>query len=201
MRVAIVVFSVIWLAGCMSSKQLEAELAFYKLQEAQIQHKQQQDAKPLFELVAADGSKDIVLQNVSALRVYQPTGLSEGSNKPTLHQYAQRDYAAPWVGLAGSALQLAIPAFAAYKTIDSVARNAGTTITNAGAGSVTTGGTGTNLSGTGAWLGDDSSTTTDSTHTPTIVEQPAPIIVPSPDPIIVPTPDPIIVQPSYPPAP
>ena len=121
------------LSSCITTRQLEAEKAFYQLQISQLQAQN----KPLFEIVAQDNQKEMVFSNVAAIRVYHPE-----SNKNKAAQYMHRDYSAPWTALAGTALSIGIPAYAAYKTVDSLARNAGSTsmITNSGEGNILTSG-------------------------------------------------------------
>lgn len=200
-------------SGCVTANQKELELKYYETQQALIESKQQQESRPLFEIVSKDNDKPMVFENVSSIRVFQPDMKSD--TPLVLRQYKQTDYMAPWIGLLNRGLSIGIPAYAAYKTIDSVASHAGNTYTSSGEGNFTVGDTTNTNSGDGSFnMTGDSETYTDSynegsyndsvrdsydsgmwdstiednTHVPTIVEQPdynEPIIIEQPEPIII----------------
>jgi len=164
------------LPGCITTNQLEAERAYYQMQTAVIQ---QHEAQPLWEMKSQDPSKPIVLENVAYIRVFQPS--TQQQNRPA--QYQQTNYVAPWVGLLGNALSVAIPVWGAVKIVDTLAKNAGDTFNLNAQGdhnalaferdaTVHTQGD--------VWLKNDL------THPPTVVD---PVVV---NPVIV---DPVVVRP------
>jgi hypothetical protein len=185
------------LTGCMTANQLAGEKAYY---EAKVAMSQRATSQPIFEMTAADATQPIILQNVSALRVFQ---LPASNGSDGLNQYVQRDYAAPWVNLIGTAVSVAAPWYGAYKMVSAVAGvipqtgNNNTNISTTGnnnktqiAGSQTITAI---ASGDGSLTIDTPSVINDSsnsTHAPTIME---------PSPVIVTQPPPVIVNPSYPP--
>jgi hypothetical protein len=206
------------LLGCgPSANQLAGEKAFY---EAKVSLSKAASSQPVFEMVSGDPGKPIVLENVSAIRVFQ---LPAGNSGENLSQYQQRDYAQPWINLVGTTMSVGLPWWGAYKMVGAVADVVGKTgnVTNTGNTTTTTSiaTTGNNnktqIAGdmnltatTGAGNGGTITIDTpsliydasDSTHAPTVVEQPPPVIVEQPPPVIVEQPAPVIVEPSYPPA-
>jgi len=170
--------------GCMSANQLAAEKAFY---EAKIALTKQTQSQPIFEILASDLRQPIILQNVSAIRVFQmPAG---GSNE-RMTQYVQKDYAAPYLQLTGSIIGAALPWFGAFKIVEAVAgipRGGNTTMNVAGDGNKSVMGdfqfSANNNSGAMAMPGT-MALINDQTATPTVV-----------DPVVV------VVPPSYPPEP
>ncbi|MFW6219389.1 MAG: hypothetical protein ACOC33_00845 [bacterium] len=116
----IIIILVLPLSGCITTNQLEAEKSYYQLQAMKIKEQQNQ---PLFELESHDSSKPIIMENVAAIRVFQPSNNSQSHTN--FQQYRHRDYISPWTNLLGKAISIGVPAFAAYKTIDSLAKNAG----------------------------------------------------------------------------
>lgn len=201
---ALVALSVFTLMGCgPTANQLAGEKAFY---EAKIALQKQTTSQPVFEMVAGDPKQPIVLQNVSALRVYQ---LPSGGSGDVLTQYVQKDYAQPYLNFLSGLASVVAPWWGMTVVVDKVAGiaaqkgNTINTLTNtvSGQGNSLTAKTGigdvnVNASGnTGTMsLGGPVGVINDMTSTPTVVTQPPPVIVPS---VIVP---PVIVQPSYPPS-
>lgn len=179
------------LMGCGPSKnQLMAEQSFY---DAKVAMSNRMSSQPIFEMTAGDPTQPIVLQNVSALRVFQ---LPVSGGNDDFRQYQHVDYAAKWVSLIGTTVSVAAPWLGVWGVVHEVA------------GMATTSGPTYNQSVTGkgntAQLRTVGDVTTgniknstvggviDQTSVPTIVEQPAPLIV---------EPSVVVVQPSYPPEP
>ena len=199
------------LIGCGPSQaQVTAEQSFYA---SKVMMAKQASSQPIFEMTASDSKQPIVLQNVSALRVFQA---SSSSGNDGLTQYVHRDYAAPWVQLLGTTMSVALPWFGAYKMVEAISNVIPKTGNST---NINTNGDGnkTQISGdlgitANANAGNVTMPTTmagvlDQTSTPTVVNQPTPVVVTQPDPVIVTQPSPIIVeptvvqvQPSYPPA-
>ena len=100
--------------GCMTKNQLLAEQSYY---DARVKLSEKRAAQPLFEMVAQNSAEPIILQNVAAIRVFQP--LANGDKE--FQQYSQRDYAAPWLNLIGTTLSVGLPWFGAYKMVEAVA--------------------------------------------------------------------------------
>jgi len=119
------------MVGCMSANQLAAEKSFY---EAKASMTRQLQSQPIFEMTAADLKLPIILQNVSAIRVFQMPG---GGSNEGMTQYVQKDYAAPYLQLTGSIIGAALPWFGAFKIVEAVAgipRGGNTTMNVAGDG-------------------------------------------------------------------
>lgn len=181
------------LMGCGPSKnQLAAEQSFYN---AKIAMSNRMASQPIFEMTAGDPTQPIVLQNVSALRVYQ---LPSSGGNDDLRQYQHIDYAAKWVNLIGTTVSVAAPWLGVWGVVHEVAGIAGNsgatynqTVSGSSTASIKTMGDMTvgNISGTNTVGG-----IIDQTSTPTVVTQPDPIVV------VVEQPPPVIVEPSYPPA-
>lgn len=180
------------LTGCMTANQLAGEKAYY---EAKVAMSQRATSQPIFEMTAGDPSQPIVLQNVSALRVFQ---LPAGGGNDNFNQYVQKDYAAPWVSLIGTTLSVAAPwvgVWAVTHEVANIAGSAGTTYNQTVSG---TGNTAQTRTMGDMKVGDITGANMvggliDQTSTPTVVTQPAPVIVYAPDPIIVTQPAPVIV--------
>lgn len=176
------------LMGCMTANQLAAEKAYY---EAKAGMSNRMVSQPIFEMTASDASQPIILQNVSALRVYQ---LPASGNDNQFGQYQHRDFTPTWVN---TTLQAAMPLGILYggSLLIKAAGNfsSGPTYNQ----SVTGKGNTADLRTMGDMkVGDIRGTNTvggiiDQTSTPTVVEQPAPIIVEQPPPIIVEPPPPV----------
>lgn len=201
------------LIGCGPSKnQLAAEQSFYA---SKVMMTKQSASQPIFEMTAGDPGKPIVLQNVSALRVFQAPS---SSGNDALPQYVHRDYAAPWVNLLGSTLGVALPWLGAWGMVSAISNvipktgnnNTSTNIVTTGDGNKTqvAGNMSITASAGAGNLGISNPTLIqDNTSTPTVVTQPTPVIVTQPPPVIVEQPPPVIVQqptpvivpPSYPP--
>jgi len=197
------------LIGCgPTANQLAGERAFY---EAKVSLSRQTSSQPIFEMTAGDPNQPIVLQNVSAIRVFQ---LPANAANDGLSQYAQKDYAQPWLNIVGTALSVGLPWWGAYKMVGAVADVVGKTgnVTNTGNTTTTTSIATTGNNNKTQIAGDMNLTATtgagdggsividtptlindesDSTHAPTVVD---PVIVEQPPPVVV------VVEPSYPPA-
>jgi len=178
--------------GCMSANQLAAEKAFY---EAKVAMTRQAQAQPIFEILASDLKQPIILQNVSAIRVFQ---VPAGGSNDEFRQYIQKDYAQPYLTLTGQLLSIGLPWFGAYKMVEAVARiprTNTTSITTMGDGNKTAIGD-LNLDASGntgsLTFGGPMGLLNDQTSTPTVVH---PKVV---DPLVV---NPVVVPPSYPPEP
>ena len=115
---------VIFLAACGPSQtQLIGEQEYYK---AKVALAKQAAAQPVFEMVSGDPTKPIVLENVSAIRVFQvPPNASDG----TLKQYQHHDYAAKWVNLIGTAASVAAPWLGAWGIVHEISGIAGASTT------------------------------------------------------------------------
>ncbi len=156
----LLMFLIFILSGCMTTNQLEAEKSYYQLQAMKIQAQNNQNSQPLFELVSHDSSKPIIMENVAAIRVFQPP-TQNTSNSTNFQQYRHQDYVTPWTNLLGRTISLAVPAFAAYKTIDSLAKNVGSSTNYTSGGDMDVrGNTSTVASGQGSFI--DQSVLTDS---------------------------------------
>jgi len=192
-----------YVSGCMSANQLAAEKSYYQMQadikryemvleqeriRSQAKQLEQLQSQKTLEIKTVDPNKPIVLENVE-INAYalpqipqQPVIINSG-NQQQIPQYVQRDYAAPWLGLVGDALKFIVPAVAAYKIIDSVGKNAGTSMTNYGASSTQTYNPIGNTSLSGTTIGSgDLNVHSDLTSTPTVVD---PVIVTRPEPLVV----------------
>ena len=177
-----IAMAILSLTGCMSKNQLLAEQSFYA---AKVALAKQQSSQPIFEMVAANAKDPIILQNVSAIRVFQAP--SSGGNDG-LQQYIQKDYAS-----AGAAIITSNVA-GAFKDVAMQPHSiTNTNVSASGSSQAMSGGMMTNtttsyantVSGTGN-VANIGGTVNQATATPTVVvvEQPPPVIVP----------------PSYPPA-
>jgi hypothetical protein len=214
MRKLIWLLLLIPLTGCMTKNQLQAEKSYY---EAMTKMQEQRAAQPLFQLIAADKDKPIIMQNVASFTVFAPPQSEDG---PRLQQYVQKDYAAPWLNMFTQTLGMAAPWIGAAVIANSVATNfkdvathnqpANNTTNITAGGNAMTGGTMTQSTSTSTVMSNTvsgtrntatlSGTTTQSTtNPPLIVTQPPPVIVTQPPPVIVTQPPPVVVQPSYPP--
>jgi hypothetical protein len=191
---SIILILTLALMGCgPTANQLAGEKAFY---EAKVALSKAASSQPVFEMVSGDPTKPIVLENVSAIRVFQ---LPAGNSGESLSQYQQRDYAQPWINLVGTALSVGLPWWGAYKMVGAVAdvipKTGNTnTITTTGDGNKTQIAGDLSITATqnaGAVTITEPSIIHDQTSVPTVVEQPPPIIVTQPPPVIV--------EPSYPP--
>lgn len=213
-RLLFVILAALALSGCMTANQLAGEKAYY---EAMASLTKARETQPIFEMTPATPGQPIVLGNVGTFKVYaQP----QGGTEQKLQQYVHRDYAAPWLNLIGTAANIAIPWWGAYKMVDAVAGivpqtgHNNTTITTSTTGNnnktqlagdmnlTASGGTsGKEGSGGGVTITNPSLIydASDSTHNPTIMEPQQPVIVMQPPPVIVEQPPPVIVGPSYPP--
>lgn len=156
-----------------SQAQLQGERDYYQ---ARVAMAAQRAAQPLFELVSSDAAKPIVLNNVAAIRVYQP---SQGQVED-FKQYVHQDYAAKWVGLIGQTVGIAAPWLGAWGIVNSI-KDMGATTTQT-------------ISGTGNAAAAHSPYATFAVSPPTVVEQPPPLVV-RPEvvnPVVV---DPVVVKP------
>jgi len=193
-----IAMAILSLTGCMSKNQLLAEQSFYA---AKVALAKQQSSQPIFEMVAANAKDPIILQNVSAIRVFQAP--SSGGNDG-LQQYIQKDYASAWVNAFLQMVGIAAPWAGAAIITSNVAGAfkdvamqphsiTNTNVSASGSSQAMSGGMMTNtttsyantVSGTGN-VANIGGTVNQATATPTVVvvEQPPPVIVP----------------PSYPPA-
>ena len=164
------------LMGCMTANQLEAEKSFYQMLTA----KQAQASTPIFEMIASDSAKPMVLQNVAKVTVFAPPA----NTTQNLQQYVQKDYAQPWLNLFGSVASVAVPWIGAASIVNSM-KDMGS-VTNVTGNANKVGATNSNVVGAGNYTGH-----IDQTSTPTVVTQPTPIIVEQPAPVIV---NPVIVK-------
>ena len=180
MKKLILLISIIILSGCMTHNQLEAEKAFYQMQAASMRSQQQAAAQPLWEMKSQQEGKPIVLENVDYIRVYQP--VQQSQQQQQIVQYGQQDYVSPWTNLLGKAISIAVPAYAAYKVIDTLSANTGTHLNNYGANSQQSIVGDTAISGA---TGGNLNLHSDFTAEPTVVIPPAPVVVNQPEPIIV----------------
>jgi hypothetical protein len=201
------------LTGCMTGNQLKAEQSYY---EAMVKMQEQRAAQPLFQLIASDKDKPIIMENVASLTVFAPP---QGENGPRLTQYVQKDYVAPWLSTFTQVLGIAAPWVGAAVIANSVASNfkdvavhnqPGNTTNITAGGNAMTGGTMTQSTSTSTVMSNTVSgsrntanltgtATQSTTNPPLIVTQPPPVIVTQPPPVIVTQPPPVVVQPSYPP--
>lgn len=100
----------IFLTGCGPSQtQLQAEQSYYQMLSAR-----QSQAQPLVDIKIADPTKPA---NIERILVYSPS-----SNDKLPPQYQQHDYAAKWVGLIGSAVQVAAPWAGAWAIVSEIGR-------------------------------------------------------------------------------
>ena len=110
------------LIGCgPTANQLAGEKAFY---EAKIALSKAVSSQPVFEMVSGDPGKPIVLENVSAIRVFQLPATVGGDN---LLQYQQRDYTEPWLRVIQTAVGTAAPWIGAWGIVHEVGKAAGAT--------------------------------------------------------------------------
>ena len=172
------------LLGCGPSKnQLAAEQSFYA---SKVMMLKQLGSSPIFEMTASDPAKPIILENVSALRVFAaPTS---GGND-TLTQYVHRDYSGPWINLLSTTIGAALPWLGAWGMVSAVANIVPQTGNSSTATNITTRGDGnkTQIAGDmsiSATAGNSGTVTIgspsvihDETSVPTVVQQPAPIVV------------------------
>lgn len=101
------------LVGCgPTAVQLAAEKEFYTAQREFIQ---QQKATPIFEIVASDPTKAIMMDNVAKIVVY-----AQPKDGEKLTQYQHKDYAQPWLNLTGQVLSIAVPWIGAAMIVNSV---------------------------------------------------------------------------------
>ena len=156
--------------GCMTANQLEAEKSFY----AMLSAKQAQASTPLFEMVAKDKAKPIILNNVARLTVFAPP-----SNTTPLTQYVQKDYAQPWINFFSSVATVAVPWIGAASIVNSM-KDMGS-VTNVTGNANKVGATNSNVYGNGNYTGH-----IDQTSKPTVVN---PLVV---DPLVV---NPVVVNP------
>ena len=180
MRIIAIAASVAILAGCATSPEYTAYLQAQ--QDANRQAAEHQ--KPLVRLTAQPGQQITGLQS---LEVYTPT------TAPVIQQQRPNEWAAvvgQGIGVIGTIGGIHAGGKAAIGLAGEI-RQAGTAgyahIQAPGAVTTMTGSTG--VLGAGAYA-------IDSTHAPTVVNQPAPTIVTAPDPVIVPPADPVIVPPT-----
>lgn len=177
------------LMGCGPSKnQLLAEQSFYAAKAAQTKAT---GSQPIFRMTAGDPTQPIILQNVSALEVFQ---LPANGGNDDFRQYQHIDYAAKWVNLLGTTVSVAAPWLGVWGVVHEVAGMAGTGGTTYNQ-SVTGKGNSAQLRTVGnVTTGDISHSTVggviDQTSQPTVVD---PVVV------IVPPAEPIVIEPSYPP--
>jgi hypothetical protein len=201
------------LTGCMTGNQLKAEQSYY---EAMVKMQEQRAAQPLFQLIAADKDKPIIMQNVASFTVFAPP---QGENGPRLQQYTQTNYALPWINLFTQTVGIAAPWVGAAVIATNVASSfkdvavhtqPGNTTNITAGGNAMTGGTMTQSTSTSTVMSNTVSgsrntanltgtATQSTTNPPLIVTQPPPVIVTQPPPIVVTQPPPVVVQPSYPP--
>lgn len=157
----LLIVCVFLLSGCMTANQLEAEKAFYQMLTAK-----QAQTSPLVRLDVADPTKPI---NLKTIEVFAPP-----SNTP-VSQYVQKDYVQPWLNV----VSMAVPWLGAWgitSSVTSAMKDMGNTnmnITGTGNSGSIVGPTHNAVTGTGNYTGG----TVDTTHTPTVVNQPAPVIV------------------------
>jgi hypothetical protein len=204
---------ILFTSGCMTRTQLEAEQSYYQ---AMVSMQKQQAAQPLFQLIASDKDKPMILQNVASFTVFAPP---QGENGPRLQQYTQTNYALPWINLFTQTVGIAAPWVGAAVIATNVASSfkdvavhsqPGNTTNITAGGNAMTGGTMTQTTSTATTMSNTVSGTRNTgtlsgvvnqtTSTPPlIVTQPAPVIVTQPAPIVVTQPPPVVVNPSYPP--
>jgi len=142
-----ILISFVFLAGCMTPLQLEAEKAYYN---AIMSNKS--NPHPLVEIAPADASKPLVMENLGKLTVYAPP-----TDKGQVQQYRQIDYAAPWINMIGGVASAVAPWIGLGYVVKQVANVNGTT----------------SVSGTGNTLNYGS---IDNTSVPTVVKS-DPVIV------------------------
>ena len=115
---------IIFLVACGPSQtQLVGEQEYYK---AKVALAKQMIAQPVFEMVSGDPTRPIVLENVSAIRVFQ---LPSQAADDTLKQYQHHDYAAKWVGLIGTSISVAAPWLGAWGIVHEISGIAGASTT------------------------------------------------------------------------
>jgi energy-converting hydrogenase Eha subunit F len=146
-KIVAILISFIFLVGCMTPLQLEAEKAYYN---AVMSSKS--NPHPLVEIAPADASKPLVMENLGKLTVYAPS-----QDKGQIQQYRQIDYVAPWVNALTAIAGVAAPWLGAGYIVKQVANVNGTT----------------SVSGTGNTLNYGS---IDNTSVPTVVKS-DPVIV------------------------
>jgi nucleoside-specific outer membrane channel protein Tsx len=76
--------------GCMTANQLAAEKMYYESKAAMTNQK---NAAPLFQIVAQDKDKPIIMQNVASLTVFAPPS----GNDNQWGQYQHRDFTPNWI--------------------------------------------------------------------------------------------------------
>jgi hypothetical protein len=102
-----------FLMGCgPTANQLKMAQAYYQSVQGKAQN-------PLVEIKVADPTKPA---NIESIKVWGP---DQG-----IQQYAERDYAAPWIGLTQSVMSIAVPWIGAWAIVDSVGKVAGHNATN-----------------------------------------------------------------------
>lgn len=113
---------VLVLIGCgPTANQLAGEKAFY---EAKVALSKAASSQPVFEMVSGDPGKPIVLENVSAIRVFQLPATVGGEN---LQQYQMRDFTEPWLRVIQTAVGTAAPWIGAWGIVHEVGKAAGAT--------------------------------------------------------------------------
>src|SRR5574343_1035417 len=106
MRTIAIIAAVVLLAGCgPTDNQVRLAEFYYNAKVMQ----QQQAAQPLVRITPAKEGEPIVLTNVKALEIYQPVREDAG-----IQQYQERDYAAPWIGVAQTLMSVGIPWLGAW---------------------------------------------------------------------------------------
>lgn len=106
-----------------SQTQLIGEQEYYK---AKVALAKQMTSQPIFEMTSGDPSKPIVLENVSAIRVFQFPAQAASDD---LKQYQHHDYAQKWVGLIGTTVGVAAPWLGAWGIVHEVSKIAGPSTT------------------------------------------------------------------------
>jgi hypothetical protein len=146
---------------------IRGEEAYYA---AKVAMAQKASSQPIFEMLASDLAKPIVLENVSAIRVFQ---VPSGTANDNLQQYVQKDHAQPWINAFLQSLGIIAPWAGAAVIVSNVAssmKDLGSipksqTITN----------TNTSVAGTGHSTVVGSGSVVNATATPFVVN---PVIVP-----------------------
>jgi hypothetical protein len=110
---------------------LKAEQSYY---EAIVKMQEQKASQPLFQLVASDKDKPIIMQNVQSFTVFAPP---QGENGPRLNQYVQKDYVQPWLNVLGSFAPW-LGAWGIAKAVADIPRTNSTVNTNSGNTATTT---------------------------------------------------------------
>lgn len=158
------------LTGCMTANQLAAEQSYYA---AKLAMAKQTASQPIFEMIAANNAKPMVLDNVAALRVFH---VASGNGSDILNQYVQKDYVQPWLNLLLGIAPWAGVWAVTHEVAGIIGQAAGTTYNQSvtGTGNTAT----TKVAGT---------VMNDATSIPTVVYQPPAELIP---PVVV---NPVIV--------